>query len=334
MALASRIAPLLDPRRRALFSWGLAALVGAQAPSARAQVAPHGSGRVVATFSVLADIAREVAPEGVQVHALVGHNADAHVFEPGPHHARLVKTADIVIVNGLGLEGWISRLVRASGFQGRLVVASEGLKTLNAQAHAGKGHHHHAYGPDPHAWQDLAHGASYARTIAKAMMLQWPAQRDAIEARLKDYVARIDALDASLRATLSAIPREQRRVVTSHDAFQYLGAAYSVDFFAPQGWTTGAQPSAAAVGRLIRLLQERGARAVFVENISDPRLVRRIADEARATVGGTLYSDALSAPEGPAGTYLAMVRHNVESIARAIQAAPANAASQPTSPKR
>ena len=160
----------------------------------------------------------------------------------------------------------------------------------------------------------------YAVNISAAFAQRWPEQREAIAAREADYIARIDRLDRQVREQLAAVPREKRRVITSHDAFGYFGAAYGVDFMAPQGWATHSEPSAAAVARLIRQIRNQGVRAVFIENISDPRLIERLASEAGVRIGGTLYSDALSAPDGPAGTYLRLIEHNARSIVTALQA--------------
>jgi zinc/manganese transport system substrate-binding protein len=190
-----------------------------------------------------------------------------------------------------------------------VAVASQGIR-------ARRGGHHDV---DPHAWQDLALARRYAANISAAYTRRWPALRDEIARRGADYVARIDALDAQVRGWLGAVPRAERRVITSHDAFGYFGAAYGVDFLAPQGWNTHSEPSAAAVARLIRQIRKEGVRAVFIENISDPRLVERIAREGGVRVGGTLYSDALSRPGGPAATYLRLVEHNARSLATALQ---------------
>jgi zinc/manganese transport system substrate-binding protein len=294
--------------RRQTLRWGSAALAALHPLALRAQApAP----RVVATFSILADMAQELAPAGVQVTALVGPNADAHVFEPSPADGRRLAQADLVVINGLGFEGWIERLVKVSGYRGTVVVASQGI-----QPRAGGGHHD----VDPHAWQDLSLARRYATTISAAFVQRWPAQRDEIVRRETDYLNRVDSLDRKVREWLGVVPRARRRVITSHDAFGYFGAAYGVDFLAPQGWSTHSEPSAAAVARLIRQIKKDSVRAVFVENISDPRLVERIAREGGVRIGGTLYSDALSKPEGPAPTYLKMMEHNARSLAAALQA--------------
>lgn len=276
-------------------------------------------GAVLASFSILADIARAVAPANASVSALVGADADAHVFEPTPADGRRVAQAELLLINGLGFEGWIERLVKVAGYRGRIVIASRGIAARKvASGHAHAGHDHGEL--DPHAWQNLAHGRRYAGNIAQAFITQWPAARAEVEQRLADYGARIDELDRRLRALLATIPRPQRRIVTSHDAFGYLAEAYGIDVFAAQGFGPTSQPTAAQVARLVRRIRHDGVRALFVENISDPRLIERIASEGGARVGGKLYSDALSAPGGPADSYLKLVEHNVRTIAQALGA--------------
>lgn len=265
---------------------------------------------VVASFSIVADMARELAPAGVQVSALVGPDADAHVYEPSPADGRRLARAELVVINGLGFEGWIERMVKVSGYRGTLVVASDGIQPRTSGRH----------GADPHAWQDLALARRYAGNISAAFGRRWPDRREEIARRHADYLARIDSLDRRVREWLDAVPRAQRRVIISHGAFDYFGAAYGVDFLAPQGWNTHSEPSAAAVARLIRQIRRDGVRAIFVENISDPRLIERIAQESGARIGGTLYSDALSKPDGPAPTYLKLIEHNARSLAAVLQA--------------
>jgi len=277
-------------------------------PSTASTASTPQAPRIVASFSVLADMARELAPAGIEVAALVGPDADAHVYEPSPADGRRLAQADLVLVNGLGFEGWIERMVQVSGYRGPLVQASRGIQARQAGGAA-----------DPHAWQDLAQARHYASNLSAAFAQRWPQQRAEIGRRGAAYVARIDQLDAQVRAWLGAVPRAQRRVVSSHDAFGYFGAAYGVDFLAPQGWNTHSEPSAAAVARLIRQIKHDGVRAIFIENISDPRLVERIAREGGVRVGGTLYSDALSKADGPASTYLKMIEHNARRLADALR---------------
>lgn len=271
--------------------------------------------RVVASFSILADIVREVGGDAVEVVALVGPNADAHVFQPSPADARHLARADIVVVNGLGFEGWIDRLVRASGYRGTVVVASRGVKPREDGQRHGVGHGH---GSDPHAWQDLANAERYAANVRDALGSARPAQAQAFTQRAARYIEQIRALDREVRAQFAAVPRDRRRVITSHDAFGYFAVAYGIDFLSPQGVSTDGEASAADVAKLIDQIRRQDVRAVFVENISDPRLVERIAKEGGAVLGGRLYSDALSAPGTEADTYLKLFAHNAKSLASGL----------------
>lgn len=265
--------------------------------------------QVVASFSILADMLREVAGDAAQVHSLVGANADAHVFEPTPADAQRLARADLVVVNGLHFEGWIDRLVRSSGYRGPVIEATRGIEPRRV-----------GRAVDPHAWQSLAHAQRYVENMRAALVAAAPSQAAAINARAAAYRERIAALDASARAAFEAVPRDQRRVVTTHDAFGYLGDAYGITFISPRSWNTDSEASAAGVASVIRQVRLHQARALFVENITDRRSIERIAQETGARVGGTLYSDALSPPAAGADTYLRLYAHNVKSIAAALQA--------------
>ena len=265
--------------------------------------------QVVASFSILADMLREVAGDAAQVHSLVGANADAHVFEPTPADAQRLARADLVVVNGLHFEGWIDRLVRSSGYRGPVIEATRGIEPRRV-----------GRAVDPHAWQSLAHAQRYVENMRAALVAAAPSQAAAIDARAAAYRERIAALDASARAAFEAVPRDQRRVVTTHDAFGYLGDAYGITFISPRSWNTDSEASAAGVASVIRQVRLHQARALFVENITDRRSIERISQETGARVGGTLYSDALSPPAAGADTYLRLYAHNVKSIAVALQA--------------
>ncbi len=275
-------------------------------PAAEPAVTPAPL-QVVATFSILADMVREVGGPAVEVSALVGPNADAHVFEPTPSDVRRMARADLVVANGLRFEGWIERLIKASGYRGQVVVASAGITPLRLDG-----------GADPHAWQNLANGQRYAETIRAALVAAAPARAAEINTRAAAYQQRLIALDQDTRSRIAALPESRRRVITSHDAFGYFAAAYGVRFIAPRGWTTGSEPSAEAVARIVRQARETKASALLVENISDPRLIERIAREAGLKVGGALYSDALSAPGTAADTYVHLFAHNVRTLVGAM----------------
>ncbi len=273
---------------------------------ARAQ--PQRRLRVVASFSILADMARNIGGDAIDVHALVGPDADAHVFEPTPADAKRLADAELVVVNGLGFEGWLDRLVRASGYKGPVAVASAGVTPRMS----GKA-------PDPHAWQDLKLARRYVLNLRDALAAARPADAALFRQRAAGYTEQLAALDAHTRQAFDALPKEKRRVITSHDAFGYFGAAYGIEFLSPQGMSTDSEASASAVARLIQQIRRQGVAAVFVENITDPRLVTRIAQEGGVTVGGRLYSDALSLPGTPADTYLKLFAHNAAAIEAGLQ---------------
>lgn len=267
--------------------------------------------KVVATFSILADFVRNVGGERVSLISLVGPGADAHVYAPSPADARKVAEARVVVVNGLGYEGWITRLVKASGTKALTIVATRGIKTREREdgGHAG---------PDPHAWQSVANAKTYVANIRDGMIAADPAGKAVYEANAKAYLARLDALEREIRETLAAIPADRRRIITTHEAFGYFGAAYGMQFIAPQGVSTESEASARDVAKIIAQIKRQKIPAVFLENISDDRLMKRIAGETGARIGGTLYSDALSDGKGPASTYIDMMRNNIRQLSTAL----------------
>jgi zinc/manganese transport system substrate-binding protein len=267
--------------------------------------------QVVASFSILADLTREVGGDHIELTNLVGADADAHVYEPSPDDAKALLRADLIVANGLGFEPWLERVLASSQPEGKRINASAGVVPLMLDEDGERV-------PDPHAWQSLTNAEIYVRNIAKALGELDPASRDVYNARRDAYLTRLHALLKKADAQIAGLPAGQRKVVTSHDAFGYLGQAWQLEFIAPQGLSTHDEPSAAEVAALIRQVRSEGVRAVFVENIRDPRLIRQIADEAGATVGGTLYSDAL-ASEGPASSYLGMFEHNLDTLMAALK---------------
>ena len=310
-------------RRLTLHALLTAATLLCASHAVHASDAPAAPLKVVASFSILADMVRQVAGDAAEVSALVGADGDAHVYEPSPADAKRLSQADLVFVNGLKFEGWIDRLVRASGYKHGVIVASHGVKPRQLEG-----------APDPHAWQSLAHARLYVENIRLGLVAAMPAQAAGFNARAAAYRARIDALDTTAQTRFAAMPAEQRRVITTHDAFGYFGQAFGVSFIAPQKWTTEAEPSAADVARVIRQIKAQKVRALFVENMTDRRLMDRIAQETGALVGGTLYADALSLPGTAGDSYLRMYAHNVESIAGALEAATPVASAMPVTPKK
>jgi zinc/manganese transport system substrate-binding protein len=277
--------------------------------AARAQT--PGKLPVVASFSILGDFVKEIGGDKVEVKTLVGPNGDAHVYQPTPSDAESFKSARLIVVNGLHLEHWFDRLHSASGDRAAVVVATKGVKPLLDEENGRKG-------VDPHAWQSIANAKIYVANILAGLVDADPGDADYFRARAKNYDAALDETEAEVRAAVAAIPPENRKIITTHDAFGYFGQAYGFAFIAPQGLSTDSQPSARDIALLIAQIKREKVPAVFLENISDPRLMERIAKESGAKIGGDLYSDALSPPEGPAGTYINMMEHNIVALKKAL----------------
>ena len=267
---------------------------------------------VVATFSILGDMVERIGGDKVAVTTLVGPNGDAHVYQPIPGDARAVSQAEILVVNGLSFEGWLDRLVEASHFAGVRVVAADGIEPIALASHD----HHDAF--DPHAWQSLANALVYVDNITAALATADPANADFYHRNRAAYAADIEALEAEIRTLFEGLPANRRTVVTSHDAFAYFSEAYGLHFVAPHGVSTESEASATNVAALIRQIRQERIEAVFLESITDSRLLEQITNETGASIGGTLYSDALSGPDGPASTYLDMMRYNATTLARAL----------------
>lgn len=274
--------------------------------------------KVIASFSILGDMVKNVGGHRVEVTTLVGPNGDAHVYEPTPTAAKAVSQADLVVVNGLGMEGWMDRLIKTSGYRGPVVVATKGIKPreMTAQEEPGAKPAHKI---DPHAWQNLANGRIYVDNIAQGLSSVDPAGAAIYQANAAAYQARLADLDQWVKTEFAAIPKAKRRLITSHDAFGYLGAAYGLTILSPMGVSTESEPSAGGVAQLIRQIRKEKITAVFIENVSDPRLVQQIGQESGVTLGGELYSDALSKPDGPAPTYMDMFKNNVPKMAAAMR---------------
>ena len=263
--------------------------------------------QIVASFSILGDFARSVGGDRVNVTTLVGANSDAHVFTPAPADAKKIADAKLVIINGLGLEGWLPRLVQSSGSKATIVTATTNITPRMLGSHA-----------DPHAWQNLANAKTYVANISKALGDAVPADAEFFQSNAEAYRAKLDALDDEIRSWIASIPSERRKVISTHDAFGYFASAYGLVFLAPLGVSTESEPSARDIASIITQIKTQKIPAVFLENISDPRLMGRIAAETGANIGGTLYSDSLTDEKGDAPTYIDMVRHNIRAMRSAL----------------
>jgi zinc/manganese transport system substrate-binding protein len=268
--------------------------------------------KAVASFSILADLVKQVGGEHVDVTAIVGPDGDAHVFQPSPLDAKAVADAQLVVINGLGLEGWMARLIQSSGTKAPVVVASKGVKPLQGEGDdKGKA--------DPHAWQSIANAKIYVANIRDGLISADSAAKADFEANAKTYLATLDQLETDVKAAIASIPPKNRKIITTHDAFGYFARAYGMSFIAPQGVSTETEPSAKDVAKIIRQIKAQHIPAVFLENISDERLMQQIARETGAKIGDKLYSDALSKPGAGAATYLDMMHNNIAAFTKALR---------------
>ncbi|MET4389815.1 zinc/manganese transport system substrate-binding protein [Bradyrhizobium sp. F1.4.3] len=262
---------------------------------------------VVASFSILADFARTIGGDRINLTTLVGADSDVHVYTPAPGDAKRIADAKLVIVNGLGLEGWLPRLVQSSGSKATIVTASAGIAPLKLGSAA-----------DPHAWQSVPNAKIYVTDIANALAAADPDDAEFFRAQAKAYLDKLETLDREVREVVAKIPPERRKVISTHNAFGYFAAEYGIQFIAPLGVSTETEPSARDIAGIIGQIRAQKIPAVFLENISDDRLIRRIAAETGSKVGGTLISDGLTGEKGLAPTYIDMVRHNIKALTSAL----------------
>jgi len=265
---------------------------------------------VVASFSILRDITQQIGGDHIQVTAMVGPDADAHTYEPTPDDAHALLKAKLIVKNGLEFEPWLDRLVTSTETKAPVVTASKGVISHTMEEDG-------ETVPDPHAWHNLANAELYVNNITKALIQVDPANKADYTRNGQAYLKQIYRLLAEAKVKLGNLPAGNRRIVTSHDAFGYLGQAYGIQFMAPQGLSTEREPSAAEVASLIQQIRKDKVKAVFMENIKDSRLLQQIADESGAKIGGTLYSDALAA-EGPASTFLGLFEYNMNTLHAAL----------------
>jgi zinc/manganese transport system substrate-binding protein len=262
---------------------------------------------VVASFSIPADFVRNVGGDRINLTTLVGANSDVHVYTPAPSDAKRIADAKLVIINGLGLEGWLPRLVQSSGSKAQVVTASAGIAPIKLGSDA-----------DPHAWQSVPNAKIYVANISNALAAADPADAEFFRDQAKAYLEKLETLDREVRDAVVKIPSDRRKVISTHDAFGYFAAEYGIQFIAPLGVSTETEPSARDIAAIISQIKAQKIPAVFLENINDDRLIRRIAAETGSKVGGTLISDGLTEEKGPAPTYIDMVRHNIKALTSAL----------------
>jgi zinc/manganese transport system substrate-binding protein len=269
---------------------------------------------VVATFSILGDFINNVGGDRVEVATLVGPNGDVHVYLPTPADARKLSIAKVVFINGFGLEGWMTRLVTASGTKAPIIIATKGV-TPRDMKNKQEGS---SVVPDPHAWHSIANARIYVANIRDGLMKVDLTGASTYDVNAKSYLVELNTLENAVKTAIAKIPVDRRKIITNHDAFGYFGDAYGMEFIAPEGVSTDSEPSAADVAKIITQIRTQKIPAVFLENVTDPRLMQQIAEESGATIGGKLYSDALSEPNGPAGTYIELMCNNVRELEKAL----------------
>ena len=270
---------------------------------------------VVASFSILGDLVQVVGGERVKVTTLVGPDADAHAFEPKPAHAKAILQSRLFVINGLNFEPWAQKLARSANYKGQILVASQGIKVRKLPLDQG---HQHAEA-DPHGWQDPSNVVVYVKNIAKSLASLDPAGARSYQNNSELYIKELESLDQFTKDQLAPLSVKQRQVITSHDAFGYFAARYQIRFLAPQGINADVEPSAKEVAQLIRQIKRDKIKAVFVENMSNPKLLAQITQDTGITLGPKLYVDALSGPNEPGSTYLKMMHHNVTQLVAGMQ---------------
>lgn len=267
--------------------------------------------KIVTTFSILEDFARHVGKDYVETDSLVPREADPHIYEPTPSDVKKITGADLILMNGLGFESWFERLIKASQYKGQLVVCTDHIHPrLVFEGTVIK---------DPHAWHSLPNAKIYIRNIAEALKKIDPKNADHYEKNALEYLSRLTQLDEKIRRSLDSVPPQKRKIITAHDAFGYLGHSYGIQFLSPQGISTESEAKIHSVISLIKQIKEQNIKTIFIENISDCKIIKQISEETKVKIGGSLYSDALSGPEGKASTYIDMVTYNMELLLNAMR---------------
>lgn len=270
--------------------------------------------KIVTTFSILQSLVQELTQDQGKIDNIVPQNVDPHTYQPTPTDVRKLAHADLVIINGLGFEGWLNRLIDSSGYKGKIVTASDKvaprklLDTANGNTVV-----------DPHAWHNVKNIIIYVENITAALCELDSLNKDLYNQRSRNLIQRLEALDKWVTQQFDSLPPSAKKVITTHDAFWYYGAAYGIEFLSPVGVSTEAQPSPANISDLIEQIRQHKVTAIFIENLADPKIIQRIAEEGHVSIGGTLYADSLSTPEGPATTYENMIRHNTLEIRKAFE---------------
>ena len=267
---------------------------------------------VVATASMLADMAKVIGGEYIQVSSIVPIGGDPHIYDATPKDAQLVYGADLILRNGLTFEGWLNELIENSGSKATLVTVTDGITPIASMQYANA--------TDPHAWMDAHLGLLYIENVKNALIELDSLHADVFQANYEAYASELKELDAYIKSAIQSIPESQRILITSHDAFQYFGRRYGLRLESVLGTSTDADVQTSDIMRLNKVIKENRVPAVFIESTINPKLLEQIATDQKVKIGGKLFADSLGDSESGAATYLEMLRHNTDVIVKALSA--------------
>jgi ABC-type Zn uptake system ZnuABC Zn-binding protein ZnuA len=270
--------------------------------SAQAQDKPI----VLSTASMMNDMAKNIGGDNFSYSTVVPIGSDPHLYEPTPGDARACHGASIILMNGLTFEGWLAKLIENSGTEAQIKTITEGVVAIASEQYTNA--------TDPHAWMSAANGLIYSQNIRDVFIAFIPEKEQEFRSNYTRYKADIEALDQYISRKIASIPEEKRILITSHDAFQYYGRRYHISLEAILGTSTDADVQTSDVQRLNEVIRTTPVPAVFIESTISPRLLGQIAKDNGIVIGGKLYADSLSEEDGPAGTYLKMLRYNTDVI--------------------
>lgn len=270
--------------------------------------------KVVATASMIADMARELGGDRIAVECIVPIGGDPHIYQPTPGDARMVHEADLILKNGLTFEGWLNELIENSGTEANVVTVTQGIKPIESQVYQNA--------TDPHAWMDAFLAQTYIKNIKESLLSLDPEGRQYYQQKYDRYSHRLKELDQYITESIEKIPENQRILITSHDAFQYYGRRYGLRLESVLGTSTDAEIQTSDIFHLNKVIKETGVSAVFIESTINPKVLQQIASDNKIKIGGKLYSDSIGDEKSPGATYYDMLKHNTDVIFAALSAPP------------
>lgn len=266
--------------------------------------------KIVATASMIADIAQNIVGDKFEVITIVPIGKDPHTYEPTPSDATMVANADVIFKNDLTFEGWLLKLIENSGTKANVVKVTEGVEVIESLTYANSA--------DPHAWMNALNGIVYAENIKNAMVVYDEANQDYYEKNFEVYRKKLKDLDQYIQEQIKSIPEKQRILITSHDAFQYYGRKYGIRLESVLGTSTEAQAQTSDYTKVDKVIRESGVPAVFIESTVNPKMLQQLASSNDITIGGSLYSDSIGGKDSDAPSYLTMLKYNTDVIVKAL----------------